>query len=265
MCITTVLVCGLRQIVLGTEEKQQICFLLNRLLLDQRRVVPVCWGFIYKTLWNLNCHCLSKEGSLVHSIAQSFDCPIAHTEIFAKGHSNLDLVQRFLPELVLRGRQVLLGRICSVNLLSCYWRDNVSRVCRSDLFIRRLYKEGDLWAPRLLKWKGKLVLISCQQRCQRILKCMFKSTLPSQPKQAGEQVRLWDLPSTPRRWGTRPVRRRRRSADQRPKWTVGSFFLSLYRQFMLNLKRIHQGCPFLKCVGSVKRANVKKIAPNHPG
>ena len=36
------LVCGLRQIVLGTEEKQQICFLLNRLLLDQRRVVPVC-------------------------------------------------------------------------------------------------------------------------------------------------------------------------------------------------------------------------------
>ena len=235
MCITTVLVCGLPQIVLGTEEKQQICFLLNRLLLDQRRVVPVCWGFIYKTLWNLNCHCLSKEGSLVHSIAQSFGCPIAHTEIFAKGHSNLDLVQRFLPELVLRGRQVLLGRICSVNLLSCYWRDNVSRVCRSDLFIRRLYKEGDLWAPRLLKWKGKLVLISCQQRCQRILKCMFKSTLPSQPKQAGEQVRLWDLPSTPRRWGTRPVRRRRRSADQRPKWTVGSFFLSLYRQFMLNL------------------------------
>ena len=118
---------------LGKEEKQ-ICFLLNRLLLDQRRVVPVCWGFIYKTLWNLNCHCLSKEGSLVHSIAQSFGCPIAHTEIFAKGHSNLDLVQRFLPELVLRGRQVLLGRICSVNLLSCYWRDNVSRVCRSDLF-----------------------------------------------------------------------------------------------------------------------------------
>lgn len=150
------LVCGLRQIVLGKEEKQQICFLLNRLLLDQRRVVPVCWGFIYKTLWNLNCHCLSKEGSLVHSIAQSFGCPIAHTEIFAKGHSNLDLVQRFLPELVLRGRQVLLGRICSVNLLSCYWRDNVSRVCRSDLFIRR-HKEDDLWAPWLLKWKGKLV------------------------------------------------------------------------------------------------------------
>ena len=217
------LVCGLQQIVLGKEEKQQICFLLNRLLLDQRRVVPVCWGFIYKTLWNLNCHCLSKEGSLVHSIAHSFGCPIAHTEIFAKGHSNLDLVQRFLPELVLRGRQVLLGRICSVNLLSCYWRDNVSRVCRSDLFIRR-HKEDDLWAPWLLKWKGKLVLISCQQRCQRILRCMFKSTLPSQPKQAGELVRLWDLPSTPRRWGTRPVRRRCRSADQRPKWTVGSIF-----------------------------------------
>ena len=74
----------------------------------------------------------------------------------------------------------------------------------------------------------QISLISCQQRCQRILKCMFKSTLPSQPKQAGELVRLWDLPSTPRRWGTRPVRRRCRSADQRPKWTVGSFFFLAY-------------------------------------
>ena len=154
---------------------------------------------------------------------------------FCEGAQQPRLGTKISSWIGLRGRQVLLGRICSVNLLSCYWRDNVSRVCRSDLFIRRLYKEGDLWAPRLLKWKGKLVLISCQQRCQRILKCMFKSTLPSQPKQAGEQVRLWDLPSTPRRWGTRPVRRRRRSADQRPKWTVGIFFRSLYRQFMLNL------------------------------
>ena len=75
----------------------------------------------YKTLSNLNCHGLSKEGSLIQSDVQSFG-PTAGTEILARGHNNLDLVQRFLPELVLRGRQVLLGRICSVNLLRCYWR-----------------------------------------------------------------------------------------------------------------------------------------------
>ena len=150
MCITTVLVCGLPQIVLGTEEKQQICFLLNRLLLDQRRVVPVCWGFIYKTLWNLNCHCLSKEGSLVHSIAQSFGCPIAHTEIFAKGHSNLDLVQRFLPELVCGvGRFFLAGfvrLICWVVTGATMSHEFAAQIFLSGDFIRKvIFELLDFW------------------------------------------------------------------------------------------------------------------------
>ena len=90
----------------------------------------------YKTLWNLNCHRLSKEGSLTQSDVQSFVCPTtAGTEIFAGGHNNnnnLDLVQRFLPELVFGVSRFFLAGFV---LLICWdvTGDIVSWICRSDL------------------------------------------------------------------------------------------------------------------------------------
>ena len=74
-------------------------------------------------------------------------------------------------------------------------------------WIRRR-QEGD--HPRLLKWGESY-----------ICKSFRKGLLPSQPMQEGEQGPLWDLPSTRRRWGRRPARRKCRSADRTPGYVIG--------------------------------------------
>ena len=139
----------------GKSWKTPNLFSLQQLPLEKRTFGSGLLRLYYKTLSNLNCHRLSKEGSLIQSDVQSFSCPTACTENFARGHNNLDLVQRFLPELVLRGRQVLVGRICSVNLLRCYWRHCLMNWPLRFFWIRRR-QEGDLCAPLLLKWRDQL-------------------------------------------------------------------------------------------------------------